>query len=110
MKLCLFNLTDTIIFITPKCSERAGINVLPKAFAELPAEDSFKLSSVGASPKFTPEKVLLDLEVEPQYLVNLKKSCPFGWSHISMPEDCPWRIYRDQVTSLILLRLSVKCL
>lgn len=110
MKLCLFNLTDTAIFITSKCSEHASLNVLPDAFVELPTEDSFKLSSVGASPKFTPEKVLLELEVERQYLVNLKKLCPFGWSPIPMPEDCPWRIYRDQVTSLILLRWSVKCL
>ena len=107
MEVCLFNLTDRTIFITSECA--VEISVLPNAHAVLPAsKDIFKLSSVGASPKFTPEKVLLGLEVEWQYLVNLKKSS-FGWDCISMPEDCPWRIYRDQVASLILLRLSVKC-
>jgi hypothetical protein len=24
------------------------------------------------------------------------------WHHVSMPEGCPWRIYRDQVTSFVL--------
>lgn len=108
MEVCLFNLTDRTIFITSECA--VEISVLPNAHAVLPAsKDIFKLSSVGASPKFTPEKVLLGLEVEWQYLVKPKKSSSFGWDYISMPEDCPWRIYRDQVASLILLRLSVKC-
>jgi hypothetical protein len=108
MQVCLFNLTDRTIFITSECVFE--LSVLPNAHAVLPTgKDNFKLSSVGASPKFTPEKVLLGLEVVRQYLVNLKKSTSFGWDYISMPEDCPWRIYRDQVASLILLRLSVKC-
>jgi hypothetical protein len=111
MKLCLFNLTDRTISVTSGRSEHVvDLSVLPNAFAELPAgKAKFKLTSVGASPKITLEKVSFMLEVERQYLVNPKKSSPFGWSHILMPEDCPWRIYRDQVTSLILLRLSVKC-
>jgi hypothetical protein len=111
MKLRLFNLTDKTILVTSECLEHAaGLSVLPNASAELPAEDNFKLSSIGASPENILEKVLLELEVGRQHSVNPKKRCPFGLSHISMPEDCPWRIYRDQVTSLILLRLSVKCL
>jgi hypothetical protein len=108
MKVYLFNLTDRTFFVTSKCAEE--LSVLPNAFAVLPAiKDNFKLSSVGTSPEIKPEKVLLGLEVERQYLVNPKKSTSFGWDYISTPEDCPWRIYRDQVASLILLRLSVKC-
>ena len=111
MKLHLFNLTDKTILVTSECLEHAaGLSVLPNASAELPAEDNFKLSSIGASPETILEKVLPELKVGRQHSVNPKKRCSFGWSHISMPEDFPWRIYRDQVTSLILLRLSVKCL
>jgi hypothetical protein len=104
MKLYLFNFTDGTLSVTSGRSEHAAeLSVLPNASAVVPTgKANFKLTSVGASPKITLEKVSLTLEVERQYVVNPKKSSPFGWSHISMPEDCPWRIYRDQVASLIL--------
>ncbi len=112
MKLYLFNLTDKTFFVKskPERSENAiELSVIPNDFAELPVgKDKFGLSSARANPEITSEKVLLGPEVERQYLVNPKECSSFGWSHVSMPEDCPWRIYRDQVTSLILLRLSVK--
>ena len=111
MKLSLFNLTDRTFFVTSECSDHASeLSVAPNSSAVLPTgKDNFKLSSVGAWPETTLEKALPGLEVGRDYLVNPKKSSPFGRCHISMPEDCPWRIYRDQVASLILLRWSVKC-
>jgi hypothetical protein len=112
MMLYLFNLTDRTFFVKSKSkrSEPAvQLSVNPNDFAELPAgKNKFELLSAKADSGTTPEKVSPGPEVERQYLVNPKKCCRFGWSHISMPEDCPWRIYRDQVTSLILLRLSVR--
>ena len=112
MTLYLFNLTDRTLFVKSKSkrSEPAvQLSVNANNFAELPiGKDKFELLSMKADSEIAPEKVSLGPEVERQYLVNPKKCSRLGWSHISMPEDCPWRIYRDQVTSLILLRLSVK--
>lgn len=110
--LYLFNLTDRTFFVKPKFKRpetavQLGVN--PNDFVELPSgKDKFELLLAKAGSGTTPEKVSHGLEVEREYLVNPKKCSCFGWSRISMPEDCPWRIYRDQVTSLILLRLSVK--
>ena len=112
MMLYLFNLTDRTFVVKSKSkrSEPAvQLSVNPNNFAELPTgKDKFELISAKADSGTTPEKVSPDPEAERQYLVNLKKSSCLRWSHVSMPEDCPWRIYRDQVTSLILLRLPVK--
>lgn len=94
MKLRLLNLTDRTVFV--KYDHTAELSVLPSAFAALPAgEENFTLSR--ASSKFNV------LKVERQYVVNPNKSSSFRWNHILMPEDCPWRIYRDQVASLVLL-------
>ena len=85
------------------------VSVNPNDFAELPTgKDKFELLSTKGDSGTTAEKASLSPGVERQYLVNPKKCSRFGWSHITMPKDCPWRIYRDQVTSLILLRLSVE--
>jgi hypothetical protein len=112
MMLYLFNLTDRTFFVKSKSKRSEPAvqrSVNPNDFAELPTgKDKFELSSSKADSETTPEKVSPGPEVEWQYLVNPKKCSRIGWSHISMPEDCPWRIYRDQVTSSILLRLSVK--
>ena len=91
MKLYLFNLTDRSLFVRPEYS-KYELSVLPNAFVTFPASgDNFILSSVVGSP------VSLTPEAERQHVVNLKK--PFRWNHISMPEDCPWRIHCDQVAS-----------
>jgi hypothetical protein len=112
MMLYLFNITDRTVVVKSKSnrSEPAvQLSVNPNNFAELPTgKDEFELLSAKADSEATPEKVSPGPEAERQYLVNLKKSSCLRWSHISIPEDCPWRIYRDQVTSLILLRLSIK--
>jgi hypothetical protein len=114
MTLYLFNLTDRTFFVksTSKRSQPAAqLSVNPNDFAELSTgKDKFELLSTKADSGATSEKVTVSSspEVEWQYLVNPKRCSRFGWSLISMPEDCPWRIYRDQVTSLILLRLSVE--
>jgi hypothetical protein len=112
MMLYLFNLTDRTFFVKSK-SKRSQpavqLSVNPNDFAELPTgKDKFELLSAKADSGTTSEKVSPGPEVERQYLVNPKKCSCSRWSHISMPEDCPWRIYRDQVTSLILLRSSLK--
>ncbi len=110
--LYLFNLTDRTFVAKSKSkpSELAvQLSVNPNDFAELPTgKEIFELFSANADSETTPEKVSPGHEVERQYLVNPKKCSRFGWSHIPMPEGCPWRIYRDQVTSLILLRLLVE--
>ena len=110
--LYLFNLTDRTFFVKSKSkrSEPAvQLSVNPNDFAELSrGNDKFELLSAKADSGTTPEKISHSPEVERQYLVNPKKCSCSRWSHISMPEDCPWRIYRDQVTSLILMRLSIK--
>jgi len=111
MTLYLFNLTDRTFFVKSKSkrSEPAvQLSINPNNFAELPGKDKFELLSANADSETPPEKVSPGPEAERPYLLNLKKSSCLKWSHISMPEDCPWRIYRDQVTSLILLRLSVE--
>jgi hypothetical protein len=112
MKLYLFNLTNVSLFIGPEGSEHtAKLSVLPNAFAALPAsEDNIILSSTGGDSEIKLEKASLGVEVERQYVINLKKSS-FRWSprDVSMPEDCPWRIYCDQVASSVLLWFSVKC-
>jgi hypothetical protein len=112
MMLYLFNLTDRTFFVQSKSKRSEPAvqrNVNPNDFAELPTgKDKFELLSAKADSETIPEKISPGPEVKRQYLVNPKKCSRIGWSHISMPEDCPWRIYRDQVTSPILLRLSVK--
>jgi hypothetical protein len=114
MKLYLFNLTDRTFLIKPESehSKHAAVelSVNPNDFAELPTgKDKFKILSSRANPEITSEKkVSPGAKVEPQYLVNPKKCSCFRWSRISMPEDCPWHIYRDQVTSLILLQCRLK--
>jgi len=112
MKLYLFNLTDRTFSVKSKFnrSEPAvQLSVNPNDFTELPTgNDKFELLSAKADSGTTPEKVSPGPEVERQYLVDPKKYSCFRWNHIPMPEDCPWRIYRDQVTPLIPLRLSVK--
>ena len=112
MKLYLFNLTNESLYIGSACSEHAGkLSVLPNAFTALPAsKDNYILSSTGVNSEIKLEKASLGVEVERQYVVNLKKASS-QWSprHVSMPEGCPWRIYRDQVASLVLSWFSVKC-
>lgn len=112
MMLHLFNLTDRTFVVKSK-SKRSQpaveLSVNPNDSVELPTgKDKFELLSSKAHSEVTAEKASHSPEVERQYLVNPKKCFRFGWGHIPMPEDCPWRIYRDQVTSLILLRLSVE--
>jgi hypothetical protein len=108
MTLYLFNLTDRTFFVKSKSKSpqpAVQLSVNPNNSVELPTgKDKFELLPVKADSETTPEKVPHDPEVERRYLVNPKKSFRSGWSQISMPEDCPWRIYRDQVTTLILLR------
>ena len=112
MMLYLFNLTNRSFSVKSK-SKRSlpavQLSVNPNGFVELPTgKEKFELLSPNADSETTPEKVSPGHEVERQYLVNPKKCSRFGWSHIPMPEDCPWRVYRDQVSSLILLRLLVE--
>jgi hypothetical protein len=104
MKFYLFNLTSQSLSIRPECSKHVELSVPPNAFAVLPTcEYNFILSSAGGSKL---EEASL-VEEEWQYLINLKKSsfCQLSPRHVSesMPEGCPWRIYRDQVVSLVLL-------
>jgi hypothetical protein len=112
MKLYLFNLTDRTLLVRSKSKRsqpavQLGVN--PNDSAELSTgKDKFELLSTKADSEATSEKVSSSPEVERRYLVNPKRCSCFGWSLIPMPEDCPWRIYRDQVTSLILLHLLVE--
>lgn len=107
MMLYLFNFTDRTFVVksNSKGSQPAvQLSVKPNDSAELPTgEDKFELLVTRADSEATASS-----PEERQYLVNPKKRSRFGWSLIPMPEDCPWRIYRDQVTSLILSRLWVK--
>jgi len=105
MKLYLFNLTNESLFIGSASFEHAGkLSVLPDAFTALPAsKDNFILLSTGANSEIKLEKALLGVEVEREYVVDLKESSRWSPRHVSMPDGCPWRIYRDQVASLILL-------
>jgi len=130
MKLCLFNLTDNTILFKSEWGNDSELLVLPEASAAIPLgkqkfvissvggsrantpekvfldyeeELQYVISSVGGSRANTPEKVFLDYEEERQYVVNLSKSSSSRRSLLTMPEDCPWRIYRDQVTSPTLL-------
>jgi hypothetical protein len=106
MKLYLFNLTNEPLFVGSACFEHAGkLSVLPNAFTVLPAsQDNLILSSTGVNSEIKSEKASLGVEVERQYVVNLKES-----SRWSPPEGCPWLIYHDQVASSVLLQFSVKC-
>jgi hypothetical protein len=105
MKLRLFNLTDNAILFKSDCARNdSEIIVLPEASAAIPSgKRKFLMSSVGKSQASTPEKVFFDYEVERQYVVNLSSSSSSRRSLLTLPEDCPWRIYRDQVASLTLL-------
>ena len=100
MVIYLFNLTDRTLLVKYKSEAIQHVN--PNDIANLRCKGKFDLVLANADSETTSEKV------SQQYPVNPKKSFGFGWSFISMPEDCPWRIYRDQVTSLILLRFLVK--
>lgn len=104
MVLYLFNLTDRTLVVKYKSvkSETTQQVVNPNDNVNLTGKGKFDLVSANADSETTSEKV------SRQYPVNPKKFFGFGWSYISMPKDCPWLIYRDQVTSLILLRFSVK--
>jgi hypothetical protein len=104
MKLYLFNLTDESLSVG--CFEHAGkLSVLPNAFTALPAsKDNFiLLSSTVVNSEIKYEKASRGVEVVRQHVVNLKESSRRSPGHVSMPEGCPWRIYRDQVASSILL-------
>lgn len=103
MKLCLFNLTNNAILFKPDCYRNdSGLIILPEASAAIPSsKKEFVVSSVGKTN--TSEQVFLDYEVERQYVVNLKNSSSSRICLLTMPEDCPWRIYHDQVASLALL-------
>jgi len=100
MTLYLLNLTDKPLFVTFKQSEQAvELRVPPNAPTSLPeGRDSFILSLVEGSPETTTKKTSLEAEKQSQYVLNPKKAPPLRWGPISMPEDCPWRIYRDQVS------------
>ena len=104
MKFSLFNLTSELIFVRPECSGHVvGSIVFPNAVATLPtSEDNFILSSREGSSDITLERSFFGLKTKSQYIVNLKKSSS-RWNHVSMSEGCPWRVYRDQVASLVLL-------
>jgi hypothetical protein len=112
MMLYLFNFTDRTFFVksqSKRSQPAVQLSVNPNNSVEVPTgEDKFELLSAKADSETTPEKTSLGPEIERQYLVNPKKLFHFGWSLIPMPDDCPWRIYRDQVTSLILLRSSIE--
>ncbi|KAI9511337.1 PLC-like phosphodiesterase [Russula earlei] len=97
MECHLFNLTDKPFLVKPESlGNEVELVVLPNDFATLPAGgNNFTLSSAGGRSEVALEKAGLELDVERRY-VNLKKSPRFRWNNVSMPEDCPWRIYRDQ--------------
>jgi hypothetical protein len=103
MKFYLFNLTDCTVFVKSECSrDPFKLAILPNLFAALPSDKhwhKFIVSSVGTGSSSTREKVSTELEIEWQYAVNTTEAFPFRWN-LAMPEDCPWRIYRDQVASL----------
>lgn len=103
MEFYLINLTNESLFVWP-----VGSTILPNAVAALPTnEDNVILSSSGESSDITLEKPVFKLKTNSQYTVNLKKSS-FRWNHVSTSEGCPWRVYRDQVAPLVLLRLLVE--
>jgi len=100
MEFSLFNLTNEPLFVKHESPKHVEV-VRPNDFATLPASrSSFILSSVGEGSGS--EVTLLDrasasLEVASQYMKQ-KLSRRSRWSNISTPEDCPWRIYRDQAS------------
>ena len=104
MKFYLFNLTSESLFIRPQYSKHAvGSTLLPNAVVALPtSEDNVTLSSSGGSPDIMLEKSGFEPKTKSQYVVYLKKSS-VQWDHVSLSEACPWRVYRDQVASLVLL-------
>jgi hypothetical protein len=108
MKLCLFNLTDNaILFKSDCCTNGSDPIVLPEASAAIPSDmQNFVISSIRGSQAKS-EKVSLDNEVERRYVVKLSKSLSSRRSLLTMPEDCPWRLYRDQVGSPALLYSSL---
>lgn len=114
MRLYLFNLTNSIVFVKSgsECSTNGlELSILPNVSATLPSgKNKFILSSVGGDSSSTleKEKVSPELEIERQYVVNPTKAFPSRWNLLAMPEDCPWRIYRDQVISLAPLSVSAK--
>ena len=109
MKLCLSNLTDNAIRLKSNCyRDDLELIVLPETSAAIPSsKQKVVMSWVGGSPAST-EKEFLDYEVERQYVVDLSKSSSSRRSLLTMPEDCPWRIYRNQVASSVLFYSSVE--
>jgi hypothetical protein len=97
MKLCLVNLTDNAILLKSHCCRNYSEQIfLPGTSATIPSgKQKFVMSSVQSNL----EKVLLDSEIERRYVIALTKSSYSRRSLLTMPEDCPWHIYRDQVTS-----------
>ncbi len=94
MKFYLFNFTDnTILLNSDCCGNDSELCVLPEASAAIPSGKQKFVMSVGAT---TPEKVF---EIERQYIFNLSELSLSRTSLLTMPEHCPWRIYRHQVTS-----------
>ena len=94
MKHCFFNLTDNaILFKSDCCTNDSELIVLPEASAAIPSgKQNFVISSIRRKS----EKAFLENE-ERRYVVNLSKLSSSRHSLLTMPEDCPWRIYRDQV-------------
>ncbi|KAI0253821.1 PLC-like phosphodiesterase [Lactifluus subvellereus] len=102
MKLCLFNLTDSTVFVKSdsECSTNGlEFSIPPNVSATLPSgKHKFILSSIGGNSSSTLEKASPELEIERQYVVNPTKAFPSRWNLLAMPEDCPWHIYRDQTS------------
>lgn len=104
MKLCLFNLTDNAILFKSDCrTNDSELIILPETSAVIPTGEQKIVMSVGKSHAITPEKVSLDYEIEQQHVIDLSNSSSSQRSLLAMPEDCPWRIYRNQVASPALL-------
>ncbi|KAI0303501.1 hypothetical protein B0F90DRAFT_1379808 [Multifurca ochricompacta] len=101
MKFYLFNLTGSTVFVKNEegTKHTFKLSVLPNATTTIPAGNrKFMLSSVGGIPEITFEKALHEFEVEQQYVINPSKKFSFRWGLLAMPEDCPWRIYREQTS------------
>jgi hypothetical protein len=83
MELYLFNLTDITIIAKPKGSNNTPeLSILPSTSSALTSDKAqFTLSSAGEERK---------------YDITMSKAFPFRYN-LSIPKDCPWRIYRDKV-------------
>jgi hypothetical protein len=110
MDFYLFNLTNKPFFVKDESPKHVELVIYPNDFATLPmSRNNFILSSVDSEVTLV-DRASASFEIAPQY-VKPKLSRRSRWSNISTPEDCPWRIYRDQVPSSVpLLRLTLKML